>query len=140
MILSTEVAAILSERFSKDNLIAVATVENGVPQARAVNAYYEDGAFYVITYGKSNKMRQLAANPTAAIVADWFTCHAEGVNLGWFGKEENREIAAKLRQAFAAWIDNGHNDFSDENTCILQLNITDGVLFNHGTRYELSAT
>jgi len=32
--------------------------------------------------------------------------------------------------------DNGHNDFSDENTIILKVEITDAVLLSHGTRYE----
>lgn len=137
MKIDSDAAKILAERFGKDNLIALATVEDGIPQVRAVNAYYEEGAFYVITYGKSNKMRQLAQNPVAAIAADWFTCHARGESMGWFGKPENRTIAERLRRAFAEWIDNGHNDFADENTCILRLEITDGVLFNHGTRYEI---
>ena len=43
----------------------------------------------------------------------------------------------KLRTAFAAWIDNGHNDFQDVNTCILRIRLTDGVLFSHGARYEM---
>ena len=52
-------------------------------------------------------------------------------------RTENAEIAGKLRAAFAAWIDNGHNDFSDENTRILRIRLTDGVLLSHGTRYDL---
>ena len=44
---------------------------------------------------------------------------------------------AKLREAFAAWYDNGHTDESDPNTCILRIRLTDGILLNHGTKYEL---
>ena len=43
---------------------------------------------------------------------------------------------AHLRQAFASWIDNGHNDFSDENTIILQVRVTDALLLSHGRRFE----
>ena len=57
-----------------------------------------------------------------------------------FGKEENSEIAGKLRRAFAEWIDNGHNNFADENTIILCIQLTDGVLFSHGTRYDIDFT
>ena len=117
-----EAERILEERFGKDQVIALATISGQLPSVRYVNAYYADGAFYIITYGLSNKMRQLAEN------------------LGWFGKEENREIAAKLREVFAEWIDNGHNDFSDPNTCILRICLTDGVLFSHGKRYDLRYT
>ena len=47
------------ERFGKDTVIALATVEGGVPYVRSVNAYYENGAFYIITYALSNKMKQI---------------------------------------------------------------------------------
>ncbi len=104
---------------------------------RRVNGYYEDGAFYVITYGLSDKMKQIAQNPVVGVCGDWFTAHGVGVNLGYFGKAENAEMAEKLRKVFAAWIDNGHNNFEDENTCILCIRLTDGVLLYHGTRYEI---
>jgi len=138
--LSPEVQKIMVERFEKDNIIALATMEDGTPHVRNVNAYYEDGCFYIITYGLSNKMRQIKQNPTVAIAGDWFTAHGEGINLGYFGKEENTDIAEKLTKAFYTWIDNGHNNFDDENTCILCIKLTDGVLFNHGTRYEIDFT
>ena len=96
-----------------------------------------DRAFYVITYALSDKMKQIEENPNVAVAAEWFTAHGVGVNLGWFRKEENAEIAEKLREAFAEWIDNGHNNFEDENTCILCIKLTDGVLLSHGTRYEI---
>lgn len=135
--LTKEVGAILTEWFGQDTIIGLATMEDGKPWVRRVNAYYEDSAFYVITYGLSNKMRQIAQNPEVGICGDWFTAHGEGINLGYFGKAENAEIAGKLRKAFAAWIDNGHNNFEDENTCILCIRLTDGVLFCHGTRYDI---
>ncbi len=134
--LEQEVEEIMKERFGKDMIIALATTEKGVPYVRSVDAYYENGAFYIITYALSNKMRQIAENPVVAISGDWFTAHGKGINLGYFGKEENSLIAGKLRNAFAEWIDNGHNNFEDENTIILCVELTDGVLLSHGTRYE----
>lgn len=128
---------IMVERFGKDNVIALATTENGIPYVRNVNAFYENKAFYVITYGLSNKMKQIEKNPVVAIAGDWFTAHGKGVDLGYFGRDENAEIAEKLRVVFAEWIDNGHNNFNDENTCILCIKLTDGVLLSHGTRYDI---
>ena len=121
--LSEDAEKIMAERFGKDTIIALATVENEVPSVRYVNAYYEDGAFYIITYALSNKMK-------------WFTAHGKGINLGYFGKEENCRIAGKLKNVFSEWIDNGHNDFEDENTVILCVELTDGLLLSHGIRYE----
>jgi len=131
-----EVEKIMIERFGKDTILALATVENGVPYVRNVNAYYENGAFYIITYALSNKMKQIQRVPAVAVAGEWFTAHGKGINLGYFRKKENQWIAAKLEQVFAEWIDNGHNDFEDENTVILCVELTDGVLFSHGTRYE----
>lgn len=138
--LTQEAEKILIERFGKDTVIALATTENGAPYVRSVNAYYENKAFYVITYGLSNKMRQIEKNPLVAISGDWFTAQGEGHNLGYFHKKENIEIAEKLRTAFAEWIDNGHNDFQDVNTCILRIQLKSGLLFSHGARYEIDFT
>lgn len=135
--LSEEAEKILNDRFGRDSIIALATTEDGIPYVRNVNAFYEDKAFYVITYGLSNKMKQIEKNPFVAISGDWFTAHGEGINLGYFNKKENAEIAEKLRTAFAEWIDNGHNDFNDVNTCILCIKLTDGLLLSHGTRYDI---
>ncbi|MBD5476253.1 MAG: pyridoxamine 5'-phosphate oxidase family protein [Lachnospiraceae bacterium] len=138
--LTSESKKIMNERFGKDNIIALATVDADVPYVRNVNAFYEEGAFYIITYALSNKMNQITKNPTVAIAGDWFTAHGKGINLGYFGKPENKEIAEKLKKAFHTWIDNGHNNFDDENTCILRIQLTDGILFSHGTRYDIDFT
>lgn len=66
---------ILTNRFGKDSLIALATLEDGIPYVRTVDAVYIDGAFYVVTYSLSGKMRQIAKNPTVAISGEWFTAH-----------------------------------------------------------------
>ena len=134
--LSEETEKIMSERFGKDTIIALATVENEVPFVRYVNAYYENGAFYIITYALSNKMRHMESNSTVAIAGEWFTAHGKSINLGYFGKEENHWIAEKLKKVFSEWIDNGHNNFDDENTIILCVELTDGLLLSHGTKYE----
>ena len=128
---------IMDERFGRDNVISLATSVDNMPYVRYVNAYYENGAFFVITYAHSNKMKQIEKNPTVALAGDWFTANGKGVSLGWFGKEENKEMAEKLRKVFAEWIDNGHNNFADENTIILCIQLEQGVLFSHGTRYEI---
>lgn len=134
--ISSDAEKIMNERFGRDTVIALATVEHETPYVRNVNAYYENGSFYAITYALSNKMKQMEKNANVAIAGDWFTAHGRGENLGYFGSEENRVIAEKLRSVFAGWIGNGDNDFDDENTVILLIRLTDGLLLSHGTRYE----
>ncbi|MBE5782676.1 MAG: pyridoxamine 5'-phosphate oxidase family protein [Clostridiales bacterium] len=128
---------IMEERFGCDALIALATAENNAPSVRTVNAFYESGAFYVITHAKSKKMRQIEKNPAVAVSGDWFTGHGLGQNLGHILTKENEEIAQKLRAAFSAWYGNGHVNEQDENTVILKIALTDGVLFSQGKRYDL---
>ena len=135
-----EAQRIMNDRFNKDSLIALATVDGNTPHVRAVNSYYEDGCFYTITYALSNKMKQIAVDPTVAICGDWFTGHGIGDNLGWIRDEKNNDIANKLRAAFAAWYDNGHTNEADINTVILRIRMTDGVLLHHGTRFEIDFT
>ena len=138
--ISKEVEAIMLERFGKDSIIALATANDNIPYVRSVDAFYEDGAFYVLTHGLSGKMRQIEQNSTVAISGEWFTAQGNGINLGYFGKVENSHIANKMKQVFSAWIDNGHNNFDDKNTCILCIKLTNGILFSNGTRYDVDFT
>ena len=135
--LTKQVEAILVERFGKDSIIALATAVDNVPYVRSVDAFYEDGAFYVLTHELSSKMKQIEQNPTVSISGEWFTAHGKGINLGYFGKADNATIANRMRQVFSAWIDNGHSNFEDINTCILCIELSSGILYSNGTRYEI---
>jgi general stress protein 26 len=104
---------------------------------RTVNAYYEDGVFYVVTHALSNKMKQIKKSPAVAVCGEWFAARGIGENLGCIRAEANAIIAAKLREIFAAWYDNGHTDENDTNTCILRIRLTDCVIFKDGAKYEI---
>lgn len=140
MKLNAEIKSLLDERFGHDNLIALATIEGDSPAVRTVNAYYEEGCFYTVTYALSGKMQHIAKNPHIAICGDWFTAKGKGESLGHILREENADLAAKLRTAFAAWYANGHTNEADPNTIILRIHLTEGVLFHHGTRYDIDFT
>jgi general stress protein 26 len=131
---------IMDERFGHDTLISLATLEGSRPAVRIVNSYYEDGSFYTVTYALSNKMLQIRDNPQVAICGEWFSAHGTGENIGHPRDEKNKTLAAKLRKIFAEWYENGHTDEDDPNTCILRVRLTDGVLFSHGTKYEIDFT
>ena len=99
--LTKETAQLMEDRFGCDNLLALATVEDGKPHVRTVNGYYEDGAFYIVTHALSNKMRQIGKDHAAALCGDWFTAHGIGENLGHVKAECNEEIMSKVRAVFA---------------------------------------
>ena len=70
--ITKEIEQILIERFDKDSIIALATTVEGMPYVRNVDAYYADGAFYVLTYALSNKMKQMEENPIVALAGESF--------------------------------------------------------------------
>jgi general stress protein 26 len=131
-----EAIRLLDEKLgNKDVLISLSTIalepgDNGKsrPAARIVDAYYEDGAFYTVTYAASNKMRQIAQNPEVSIciIVDNFTADGIGENLGWVCDEKNATMMEKLRAIFAAWY-NEANDDEDPNTCLLRIRLTKGL-------------
>jgi hypothetical protein len=135
---------LIEEKFGggQDINIALATIalesgENGNPKpvVREVDAYYEDGVFYVTSYAKSNKILQILQNQEVSIAATsdpkWFTANGKGENLGWIMKPENAELRTKLRKAFEPWYDMANNE-ADENCCILAVRLTKGTLnINH---------
>ncbi len=127
----------MNERFHRDTLISLATIDENTPWVRTVDGYYEEGAFYTVTYALSNKMQQIQKNPQVAICGEWFTAHGIGENMGHILDKKNEEMASKLREAFAEWYNNGHTNEADPNTCILCIHLTDGVLFSNGTRYDI---
>ena len=100
---------------------------------RQVDAYYEDCTFYIVTYGKSNKMLQIEQNAEVAVAlsSEMFTAMGVGESLGWVLDPQNAEIRTKLRTAFANWYDMANNE-KDENCCILAIHLTRGTLnINH---------
>jgi hypothetical protein len=124
---------LLEEKFGngKDNAIALATIAlepnaGGTPRpvVRGVDAYYEDGAFYVTTHGKLNKMRQIAKNTEVSIAScsEMFTASGIGENLGWVLDPKNADLRNKLRKVFAPWYDQANNE-KDENCCVLAIRL-----------------
>jgi len=133
---------LLNEKFgNKDGLISLSTISrfpnaegNSRPDARLVNAFYENGAFYTVTYATSNKMQQIAQNPEVAvcIVVEKFTASGIGENLGWVCDEKNAEMMTRLRTIFAEWYNEANND-NDPNTCLLRVRLTNGLWYDAHT-------
>lgn len=135
--MNKEINEILNDRFGKDSIMSVATVDKtGKPWVRTVDAIYIDGAFYTITNATTNKMKHINENPVVAICGEWFSGHGKAESLGYILNEENKDFADKLRKAFASWYDNGHTNESDINTIILKITVTDGIIYKDGKRFE----
>lgn len=125
----------------KDNVIALSTIAmepsadaTPFPYVRDVDAYYEDGVFYVTTWAKSTKMQQIARNKEVAFAVrlEGISGNGIGENLGWVLDPKNAKLRAKLRKAFSDWYDQANNE-QDETCIILAIRITRGRIFkDHG--------
>lgn len=116
----------------KDNIISLATMaidlsddNKAYPNVREVDAYYENGVFYITTWGKSNKMLQIANNKNVgfAVSMEGISGSGIGQNLGWVLDPKNAQLRTKLRKVFSKWYDHANNE-KDENCIILAIEIT----------------
>lgn len=137
---------ILNERFGngKDNVISLATISleqgsegNSRPCVRDVDAYYEDGVFYIVTHAESNKVKQITKNPEISISVHFEDFFSSGIgeNLGWVLDPKNAQIRSTMRNVFKEWYDFANNE-NDKNCCILAIYMKKGTLrIDHGAKF-----
>lgn len=139
-----EKAMKLMEEFcgnGKDNLIALATITlspnaigNPRPAVRMVDAYYEDGVFYVSTDAKKNKILEIGKNNAVSICGlDLFVAQGTADNLGWVKDERNEEIRAKMKKIFP-WFD-AHGDEDNPDSIVLRITLTEGTITDNDKKY-----
>ncbi len=124
----------------KEEVIALATIAlsqnelgNPRPAVRMVCAYYENGAFYVSTDARKNKMFEIDENNEVSIAGfDWYTFHGKAENLGWVKDEKNAEIRAKFKKIFK-WFDEV-GDEDNPNSIVLRINLTEGVIIDNAEK------
>ncbi len=122
---------------AKDCQFALATAENDVPSIRYVDTFFDDGCFYIVTYAKSRKVKEIERNPNVALCdRRLFAFSGKAANIGHPLKPENRAIREKLTQAFKDWYFR-HNDEADEAMCYLRVTPENGFLHDAGTGYKV---
>lgn len=129
-----EAIQVITEQFGHDVAVSLATISGDRPNVRMVNAYFDEDAFYITTYGLSSKMKEIAANPHVAICHDLFVAHGTGANLGSPVAEQNCALRAVLREVFCAFYDRHVNE-ADPNTCLLKVTLSDAVVFTQDSKY-----
>lgn len=125
----------------KDNLIALATIAlplnaegNPRPAVRMVDAYYEDGVFYVSTSANTNKMLEIGKNNEVSICGlDLFVARGRAENLGWVKDEKNADIRAKMKKIFT-WFDD-HGDEDNPDSIVLRITLTEGTITDNDKKY-----
>lgn len=125
----------------KDNLVALATISLSAnpsgsprPSVRMVNAYYEDGVFYVSSASWKNKTLEIEKNNVVSICGlDLFAAYGTAENLGWVKDEKNAEIRAKMKKIFAWFDDHGGEDSPD--SIVLRITLTEGTITDNEKKY-----
>lgn len=129
--------AVLSDLFGKDFTFVLATASENVPSARVVDAYFENGIFWMVTYAKSNKMKDIENNPNVALCNNFHIFKCKAHNVGHPLKEVNKDIREKLIKVFEPWYF-AHNDENDEYMCYVKVEPESGFFHKNGIGYRVN--
>lgn len=114
----------------------MSTSVNNIPSARFVDTYFTEGAFYLVTYADTNKVKETAVNPNVFLCSrKGYSFKGNAINMGHPLLPENSKIRELLIAAFHTWYFK-HNNESD-NICILKICPESGFIYKDGTGYEI---
>lgn len=125
---------VMNRLFSKDYQFALATANKNVPSVRFVDTYYEDSNFYIVTYAKSQKVKEIEQNPNVSLCNKQYRFSGLAYNIGHPLESQNTKIREKLIKVFEPWYF-AHNNEKDENMCYLRIEITNGFFYQNGVGY-----
>lgn len=122
----TESLEMMTALFGKDCFMALATAKDNIPSVRYIDTYYQDGAFYIVTYANSQKVKEIIANPHVALAI--MACRFTGIatNIGHPLDAPNKEIREVLIKAFEPWYF-AHNNEADAQMCFVKVELTEGT-------------
>ena len=98
----------------------MATARENVPSQRVVDACYMGGAFWVVTHGRSAKVREMKANPCVSLCSSFHTFKCKAHFMGHPLLPASQAAREALAGAFEPW----HfacNDEGDSNLCYLRI-------------------
>jgi len=127
---------VLRELFAKDYQFALATSNNNIPSVRLVDTFYDKGYFYIVTYAKSQKVKDIEKNPEVSMCNKLFRFSGTAYNIGHPLSEKNHEIREKLIRVFDPWYF-AHNNENDEHMCYVKVKIKQGFFYKDGTGYKV---
>lgn len=127
---------VLTELFARDCTFSLATAKDNVPSLRVVDTYYQDGAFWIVTYGMSHKVQDILSNPHVALCNGFYSFTGLAHHAGHPLKEQNKAIRETLIREFAPWYF-AHNNEQDENMCYVRVDLTAGFFCKDGTGYKV---
>ncbi|MTK09986.1 MAG: pyridoxamine 5'-phosphate oxidase family protein [Hungatella sp.] len=128
---------VLETLFARDYQFALATSNNNIPAVRFIDTFYDNGAFYIVTSQKSNKVKEIEQNPVVSLSKDLYRFTGFARNIGHPLLEENLKIREKLIKAFEPWYF-AHNNENDENMCYIRVDLNQGLFYKDGTGFKVN--
>ena len=126
----------MDELFAKDYQFALATSNNNIPSIRFVDTFYDNKCFYIVTYAKSKKVKEIEINPNVSLCNKSYIFSGIAYNIGHPLKSHNSQIREKLINAFESWYFK-HNNENDENMCYVKIVLTSGFFYKDGMGFKL---
>jgi general stress protein 26 len=127
---------VMTELFAKDCQFSLATAIDNVPSVRVVDTFYDNEAFYIVTYAQSQKAREIEGNAHVSLCRELYRFSGTAQNIGHPLNAHNSEIREKLIRAFEPWYFK-HNNEQDENMCYIRINLKSGFFYKDGQGYAV---
>ena len=127
---------VLDTLFARDYQFALATSNNNIPSVRFIDTFYNNRAFYIVTYRKSDKVKDIEQNPVVSLSKDLYRFTGIARNIGHPLLPENLKIREKLIKVFEPWYF-AHNNENDENMCYIRVDLNRGLFYKDGTGYKV---
>ena len=128
---------VLDTLFARDYQFALATSNNNIPSVRFIDTFYNNRAFYIVTYRKSDKVKDIEQNPVVSLSKDLYRFTGIARNIGHPLLPENLKIREKLIKVFEPWYF-AHNNENDENMCYIRVDLNQGLFYKDGTGYKVN--
>ncbi|NTV78828.1 MAG: pyridoxamine 5'-phosphate oxidase family protein, partial [Clostridiales bacterium] len=87
---------VMKALFEKDFQFALATCVDQIPSVRYVDTFYSEGAFYMVTYKTSQKVREIEKNKNISMCHKLIRFRGEAYDIGHPLDEKKASIRAKL--------------------------------------------
>lgn len=127
---------VLQEVFARDYQFALATSKDNIPSVRFVDTFYDDGSFYIVSYAKSQKVKEIEKNSEISMCNRLYRFTGTARNIGHPLLQENHAIREKLIKVFEPWYF-AHNNEKDENMCYVKIDLKQGFFYKDGTGYKV---
>ena len=128
--------SVMNELFAKDYTFALATVKDSIPSVRFVDTYFDNDSFYIVTYAKTQKVKELEINRHVSLCNKLYRFDGIAYNIGHPLEPQNNEIREKLIKVFEPWYFE-HNNENDQDMCFVKVDLKQGFFYKDGIGYKV---